>query len=230
VVDRYLNPGESVEERPIVKIAQINPLRVEVLAPVSLLGKIKTGQLAMVSPETPVGGTHQAVVKIVDPILDAASGTFRVRLELPNEDFSLTSGLRCQVRFFDEMASQKPESSPSKREDTLVQGASISGQHGQADSQVAESEQSLPIKTPASGKQTRKPRYLIVTHEPLLPLSKANHQARALHEKGVNDTWVIAKGSLKGHISLGYYRNRRVADHYRQQLTDLGIETRIVTR
>jgi RND family efflux transporter MFP subunit len=230
VVERYLNPGESVEERPIVKIAQINPLRVEVVAPISLLGKIKTSQLATVNPEMPVGGTHQAVVKIVDPILDAASGTFRIRLELPNEDFSLTSGLRCQVRFLDKMASQKPESSTSKREEILAQGEPAVEQNRQADSLAAESEQILSGNTPSSGQQARESRYLIVTLEPLLPLSKANHQARALHEKGVKDTWVIAKGSLKGHISLGYYRNRRVADHYRQQLTDLGIETRIVTR
>jgi RND family efflux transporter MFP subunit len=230
VVDRYLNPGESVEERPIVKIAQINPLRVEVVAPVSLLGKIKTGQLAMVSPEMPVGGNHEAVVKIVDPILDAASGTFRIRLELPNEDFSLTSGLRCQVRFLDKMASQKTESSNSKREDALAQGEQAVEQNGQADFHAAESEQARSIKTPASKKETREPRYQVLTHEPLLPLSKANQRAQALHELGVKETWVIAKGALKGHISLGYYSNRKVADNYRQQLTDLGIETRIVTR
>jgi RND family efflux transporter MFP subunit len=230
VVDRYLNPGESVEERPIVKIAQINPLRVEVVAPVSLLGKVKVGQLAMVSPEMPVGGTHQAEVKIVDPILDAASGTFRVRLELPNEDFSLTSGLRCQVRFLDKMASQKAGSSTSKSEETLARGEPVIEQNGQADAQAAESEQTLSSKTPTSGKATGESRYLVVTPEPLLPLSKANQQAQALHEKGVKDTWVIAKGSLKGHISLGYFSNRRIADNYQQQLTDLGIETRIVTR
>jgi RND family efflux transporter MFP subunit len=230
VVDRYLNPGESVEDRPVVKIAQVNPLRVEVVAPVSLLGKVKTGQLAMVSPEMPVGGTHEAVVKIVDPILDAASGTFRVRLEIPNEDFSLTSGLRCQVRFLDKMATQKPESSTPMKENTLAQGTSVIEQTGQADSQAAESEQMLSVKTPAIGNETGEPRYLIVTNESLLPLSKANHQAQSLHEKGVKDTWVIAKGALKGHISLGYYRNRKVADNYRQQLTDWGIETRIITQ
>jgi hypothetical protein len=184
----------------------------------------------MVIPEMPVGGNHEAVVKIVDPILDAASGTFRVRLELPNEDFSLTSGLRCQVRFLDKMASQKAESSNSKSEDALVQEAPAIEQNGQADSQAAASPQSRTIKTPASGKEMREPRYLIVTQEPLLPLSKANRWARVLNEKGVKDTWVIPKGSLKGHISLGYYRNRRVADNYRQQLTELGIETRIVAQ
>jgi RND family efflux transporter MFP subunit len=230
VVDRYLNPGESVEEHPIVKIAQVNPLRVEVVAPVSLLGKIKVGQLAMVSPELPVGGSHEAVVKIVDPILDAASGTFRIRLEIPNEGFSLTSGLRCQVRFLDKIGSQKPVSSTSKQAMPRGQGRPVMERNGPADSQVAEAEHTLAGKTPSSGKETRQSRYLIVTHESLLPLSKANRQAQVFHEKGVKDTWVIAKGSLRGHISLGYFSNRRIADNYQQQLRDLGIDTQIVTQ
>jgi RND family efflux transporter MFP subunit len=229
VVDRYLNPGESVEERPIIKLAQINPLRVEVVAPVSLLGKVKTGQLAMVSPEMPVGGEHEAVVKIVDPILDAASGTFRIRLEISNNDFSLTSGLRCQVRFLDKMAKQKAAPSSIESEDSLVQGSSVI-ELNEADTQVVESERNQSLKTVTNGKERREPRYLVVTDESLLPLSKAILQAESLQKKGVKATYVIAKGSLKGHISLGYYRNRKVADNYRRQLADLGIETRIVTR
>ncbi len=99
VVDRYLNPGESVEDRPIVKIAQINPLRVEVVAPVELFGTIKTGYHATVLPELPVGGEYRSTVTTVDSVLDAGSGTFRIRMELPNPDYRLTSGLRCKVRF-----------------------------------------------------------------------------------------------------------------------------------
>jgi hypothetical protein len=30
-------------------------------------------------------------------VIDGASSTFRVRLELPNADFSLPAGLRCKV-------------------------------------------------------------------------------------------------------------------------------------
>ncbi len=110
VVDRYLNPGESVEDRPIVKIAQINPLRVEVVAPVSLFGTIKTGQPATVLPESPVGGEYNSTVTAVDSVLDAGSGTFRIRLELPNPDYRLTSGLRCKIQL------HNPESLASESE------------------------------------------------------------------------------------------------------------------
>ncbi|MGI9321818.1 MAG: efflux RND transporter periplasmic adaptor subunit [Thiogranum sp.] len=99
VAERYLNPGESVEDRPVVKVVQIDPLRVEVVMPVSEFGRIKTGQHAVVRPEASIGGRHESTVTIVDPIIDAASGTFRVTLMLPNPEHKLTSGLRCQVSF-----------------------------------------------------------------------------------------------------------------------------------
>ncbi|MCU7842015.1 MAG: efflux RND transporter periplasmic adaptor subunit [Candidatus Thiodiazotropha sp. (ex Troendleina suluensis)] len=230
VVDRFLNPGESVEERSIIKIAQINPLRVEVVAPVTLLGKIKTGQLASVIPESPVGGQYQAEVKIVDPILDAASGTFRIRLEIPNDDYSLTSGLRCRVSFLDKMASKKTEPDKGKNEKVVASVERAIATKRQPIPQPI-NKKVLPKKVSNSSSTTKQnTHYLLVTNESLLPLQKAERKALALNKQGLKDTWVIAKGSLKGHISLGYYSNRKIADQYQQQLTDLGIDTRIVER
>ena len=37
-------------------------------------------------PEPPIGGTYAATVTAVDHVLDAASGTFGVRLALPNPE------------------------------------------------------------------------------------------------------------------------------------------------
>lgn len=99
VVERTLSPGEFVRGTAVVKIAQIHPLRVEVIAPVALLGKITTGMRAEVLPEAPVGGTHSALVTVVDRVVDAASGTFVVRLELPNPGYRLPAGLKCRVKF-----------------------------------------------------------------------------------------------------------------------------------
>ncbi len=102
IAERYVDPGESVEDRPIVKIAQIDPLRVEVVVPISEFGRIRTGQKAIVHPEAAIGGRYESTVHIVDPIINAASGTFRVTLLLPNPERKLTSGLRCEVSFLDE--------------------------------------------------------------------------------------------------------------------------------
>jgi RND family efflux transporter MFP subunit len=99
VVERFLSTGEYVEDHPILKLAQINPLNVEVILPVQLFGTIKVDAPATVKPEDPVGGNYKAKVKIVDPFIEAASGTFRVRLELPNPNHRLPHGLKCKVIF-----------------------------------------------------------------------------------------------------------------------------------
>jgi RND family efflux transporter MFP subunit len=99
VVERYLHQGEYIEDKPVMKLAQIDPLHVEVIMPVSTLGSVKVGMQAQVKPEAPVGGVYKAKVTIVDKVVDAASGTFGVRLELPNPDYKLPPGLKCKVLF-----------------------------------------------------------------------------------------------------------------------------------
>jgi len=66
---------------------------------VELLGAIKVGMQADVTPENPVGQVYKAKIKIVDRVIDAASGAFGVRLELPNPKYLLPAGLKCKVSF-----------------------------------------------------------------------------------------------------------------------------------
>lgn len=102
VVDVMLRPGElmsSNQKNPIMKIVEVDPLNVELVLPVSQFGRVKLGQVAEVHPEEPVGGSHKARVEIVDPVVDAASGTFGVRLRLPNPGNRVPAGVKCKVRF-----------------------------------------------------------------------------------------------------------------------------------
>jgi membrane fusion protein (multidrug efflux system) len=99
IVERYLAPGEFVQQEPILRIAQIDPLNVEVVLPVTELGRVVTGMGADVLPDAPLNGSFRARVVIVDKVVDAASGTFGVRLELPNPGRELPAGLQCRVRF-----------------------------------------------------------------------------------------------------------------------------------
>lgn len=99
VVERLQSPGEYVEDKPILRIAQLDPLRVEVILPVSMFGAIRTGMLAEVVPELSKKRRYVAQVTIVDRVVDAASGTFGVRLELPNPGNHIPGGLRCTLRF-----------------------------------------------------------------------------------------------------------------------------------
>jgi multidrug efflux pump subunit AcrA (membrane-fusion protein) len=97
VVERFMSPGEFPKQERIFKLAQIDPLRVEAYAPVSLLGKIAVGMEVQLKPEAPVSGVHRAKVTVVDRVVDAASGTFGVRMELPNPDLRMPAGLKCTV-------------------------------------------------------------------------------------------------------------------------------------
>jgi len=100
VVERLLVPGEyRNEQSPILTLAQIDPLWVEVYVSTSYYGQIRTGSKAEIRPEQPVGGVYTAVVTVVDRVLDAASGTFGVRLALPNPDLLLPAGIACKVLF-----------------------------------------------------------------------------------------------------------------------------------
>ncbi len=104
VVERFLSAGEFVSgqfknDSPIVKIAQIDPLRVEVFAPVSLRNKVEVGTPAKISLEAPAHSSHEVRVAIVDRVVDPASGTFRVRLNLPNPNHRIVAGVKCKIRF-----------------------------------------------------------------------------------------------------------------------------------
>ena len=111
VVERYVHPGESVKDRPLLKLAKTDPLRVEVLANSELFGLLETGMEAEIIVE---GGRtetrHRARVTVVDGLVDAASGTFGIRLSLPNPDNDVVGGLKCSALFNLKSQPKNPDS------------------------------------------------------------------------------------------------------------------------
>lgn len=100
VTERLVRSGEYVYEQvPVVEVAQMNPLSVELLVPFTEYGKIKVGMTSEVTLEDPIGGQYLAEVDVVDRVMDAASSTFGVRLRLANPDASIPSGVKCTVKF-----------------------------------------------------------------------------------------------------------------------------------
>ena len=100
VVERLLYQGEFVsQEAHIVTIAQIDPLHVEAFVPTKYFFLVKKGMKASVKPKGPVRRRLAATVIVVDQVFDAASGTFGVRLRLPNPKNKMPAGLRCEVTF-----------------------------------------------------------------------------------------------------------------------------------
>ncbi len=103
VVERMMSPGESAENRPIVKIAKVDPLNVEIIVPVDYFGAIGVGMEAEVMPRYPGASVQRAEVTVVDRVVDAASDTFGVRLLLPNPKHEIPGGVRCEIRFLAQM-------------------------------------------------------------------------------------------------------------------------------
>jgi len=99
VTERLLSAGESVKDRPIVRVAEIDPLNVELIVPVERYGEVHVDMKAQVAPIVPGASMRVATVKVVDRVVDAASGTFGVRLEFPNTESQLPGGLRCEIQF-----------------------------------------------------------------------------------------------------------------------------------
>ena len=100
VTQRSIGPGEFFhQDSTIVTLARVDPLYVETYLPVRYYKLIKSGDVATVYPNEPVGGRHDAKISVVDQVFDAASGTFGVRLALSNSDHTLPAGLRCRVTF-----------------------------------------------------------------------------------------------------------------------------------
>jgi RND family efflux transporter MFP subunit len=101
VLDRMLNPGDLAEagtgRKAILKIVQVEPLRVEAVLPLAAYGKLRPNTTAEVQPEG--FGRTSAVIKVIDAVFDSASGTFGVRLELPNPEGKVPAGIRCKVDF-----------------------------------------------------------------------------------------------------------------------------------
>ncbi|EHR72504.1 RND family efflux transporter, MFP subunit [Burkholderiales bacterium JOSHI_001] len=99
VTDRFLAEGERVEERAILRVATIDPLYVEVVLPAALFGRVSVGQVATVKPDLAGMAALQGNVVLADRFIDAASNTFRARVELPNPGGRIPAGLRCKAQF-----------------------------------------------------------------------------------------------------------------------------------
>jgi RND family efflux transporter MFP subunit len=100
VSEKKLSAGEFVnQEGYIVTLARLDPLNVEVYLPVGYFRQVRVGMKVTVSPAPPIASTYAATISVVDRVFDPASGTFGVRLSLPNPDNLLPGGQRCKVSF-----------------------------------------------------------------------------------------------------------------------------------
>jgi RND family efflux transporter MFP subunit len=98
VLDRMLNPGDLAESgagrKAVLRIAEIDPLKVDIVVPGTLLGAVSPGARATITPRG-LSGRYVAAVTMVDKVIDPASGTFVARVDLPNPSQTIPGGVRC---------------------------------------------------------------------------------------------------------------------------------------
>jgi len=99
VVSRKAEPGQYAGTEPIFELASLDPLNVELVFKVDAYGKLKPGSAATIALGAPVGGIRKGTVAIVDKVIDARSGTFGVRVKLPNPGLAIPSGVSCKAAF-----------------------------------------------------------------------------------------------------------------------------------
>lgn len=98
VVERYLSAGEFAQAQPIVKLARLDPVNVEVVLPSARFGDIREGMRGEVRAVSLGERVLTGTVTVVERVVDAGSDTFSVRLQVANPDFSIPAGLECEAQ------------------------------------------------------------------------------------------------------------------------------------
>ncbi len=245
VADRYLMPGEFIEDNPIIKLAQLDPLRVEVVAPVTYFGRIKKGMHAQVKTEFGAFEDLVAEVVVVDKVIDAASGTFGIRLELDNKDHRVPGGLKCTVRFFDEQeeaaylsrkdekTGKLPISAPAgaEQDDTDKTQGSLCRRIGPFKDK--ENVQSLmrAIEDDISSYEIQDEVMTAVSYLVTTDVVGSRQAAQALKnemkQKGIKDLAIMNRTGGPS-IALGLFRNENRAYKRQANIKKLGYDSKVV--
>lgn len=97
VLKRLIAPGEQAAGNPVLRLATLNPLHADITLRASAYGRLKPGMPVRISAGEglPVLGGR---VRQVDPVIDAASGTYSISVELSNPGHRVPAGLTCALR------------------------------------------------------------------------------------------------------------------------------------
>jgi RND family efflux transporter MFP subunit len=97
VIEIYKQEAElvgGVEQKPILILAQLNPLLAIFHLSKTAVGEMHVGDTVQLSV---AGKQVTAEIDFISPIIEPQSGTMKIRCHLPNSDGSLISGSRCTL-------------------------------------------------------------------------------------------------------------------------------------
>lgn len=93
VAEQLREVGEAVDEFvPVLVLVDVNTLALEVFLPASRLREIREGQPVTVRIPGEAEKSFQGRVDKVAPVVNAASGDFKVRIVIPNKEGDLVAG------------------------------------------------------------------------------------------------------------------------------------------
>ncbi|PCJ39353.1 MAG: hypothetical protein COA99_10430 [Moraxellaceae bacterium] len=245
VMERFISGGEYVKDKPLMRIAQLDPLNVEIILPVEYMGRIPIGLHAEVTPTVSGYGKQLATVERIDRVADTASGTFGIRLRLPNPDYLIPGGLRCDLSFLPEISPKEPEiaennsaSSSSKSvssKNLAVVESLINNSAGNRCYKVGPVQRRSLAKKLSKGlaehaskleirkEKTSKIRDYIVLSKPQHNRSAVKALIARLKTAGVRDYFEMPFSAKNGYVvSVGLYNKRFVADRRVRKLAKKG--------
>ncbi|MGB0733228.1 MAG: efflux RND transporter periplasmic adaptor subunit [Pontibacterium sp.] len=97
VSQRNISVGEFAGTEPVMELVSLHPLYAEVVLRSSHYGKVAVGAEIPMEVMGPAGGKVTGKVTVIDRVIDAASGTFGIRVEIDNSDLSMPAGLPCRI-------------------------------------------------------------------------------------------------------------------------------------
>ncbi|GMQ51373.1 hypothetical protein LST1_16640 [Neisseria elongata] len=101
VTARYADTGTVVSaadgKNPILRLAQIDRLKLTAILPFKYFQDIQTGDKVNVIPESPFNQPISITIAKKDQVVDAASGTFGVVAYIDNTQHKLPGGILCQI-------------------------------------------------------------------------------------------------------------------------------------
>lgn len=94
VIKRIRQPGEATDNfLPLVSVADVSQLYLETYLPASRLRDVQPGQTVEVSVPDLSNKKFTGKVEFIAPVIDAASGDFRMKILLDNSDHILRAGM-----------------------------------------------------------------------------------------------------------------------------------------
>jgi membrane fusion protein (multidrug efflux system) len=99
IARRYVREGQSVSKGDrLFWVTEESPLLMRITLPERFFGRVRSAQqFEIVSPDVP-GEKHAARVKEISPVVDPASGTFEVLVQLVGNRGSLRPGMTANIQ------------------------------------------------------------------------------------------------------------------------------------